>query len=88
MTEPARPIAWIALEEGTPVLGRGDEAIGKVASVVADEAKDIFSGITFRHGILDSEHFIAADLVDSITTEAVHVNLSADEAGKLDAYKA
>ena len=88
MTEPTQNIAWTALTEGTPVVARGGDEIGKVSTVVADEAKDIFSGIAFRHGILDSEHFIPADLVGSITPDAVHVNLDSNQARELDPYEA
>lgn len=88
MADSERPIAWTALETGTSVLANDGSEIGKVSTVVADENKDIFSGIAFRHGFFDSEHFIPADLVESITPDEVRIAMTPDEAGKLDPYDA
>ena len=81
-----RPIAWTALQPGTSVMASDGAEIGKVSTIVADENKDIFSGVAFRHGIFGSEHFIPADLVDRITDEQVFVNLTSQEAGELERY--
>jgi hypothetical protein len=83
MTDAGRPIAWMALDKGTPVYSSDGEEIGKVATVVADVQKDIFSGISFKHGLLGSEHFVPADAIGELTDQAVHLNLSADQAQAL-----
>ena len=83
MTDSEQNIAWTALEKGTPIVSSDGEEAGKVTTVVADEAKDIFSGISFRHRLLDSEHFIPADLVESITTKAVYVKLDSEAVKEL-----
>ncbi|MDQ4096210.1 MAG: PRC-barrel domain-containing protein [Actinomycetota bacterium] len=88
MADSDRPIAWTALEKGTSVLANDGSEIGKVSTVVADENKDIFSGIAFRHGFFDSEHFVPADLIETITPDEVRVALSSDDAGKLERYEA
>jgi uncharacterized protein YrrD len=80
VTDSERPIAWLALEKGTPVLDAGGDEIGKVSEIVADEQKDIFSGIRWRHGILGSQHYVPADLIETLTADAVHLRVSADEA--------
>ncbi|MDQ4144683.1 MAG: PRC-barrel domain-containing protein [Actinomycetota bacterium] len=86
MADSERQIAWTALEKGASVVANDGSEVGKVSTVVADEAKDIFSGIAFRHGFFDSEHFVQADLIETITSGEVRVRLSPDEAGKLDVY--
>jgi uncharacterized protein YrrD len=80
VTNDERPIAWLALENGTPVLDVNGDEIGKVSEVIADEQKDIFSGIRWRHGILGSQHYVPADMIDTLTADAVHLRLSADDA--------
>jgi uncharacterized protein YrrD len=83
MTDAERPIAWLALGKGTPVYSSDGEEIGKVSTVVADVQKDIFSGISFKHGLLGSEHFVPAEAIGELTDQAVHLNLSADQAQEL-----
>jgi hypothetical protein len=80
-------IAWIAVGKGHPVVDRNGEAIGKVSRVVADEQRDIFSGIAFRAGLLDPERFAPAALVDGITEEAVRLSIPAADAERLDAFE-
>lgn len=80
------PIAWLALEEGTPILASDGEEVGRVATVVADEQKDIFSGITFKPGLLDGERFIPAAAIDRLTQDAVHLNIPAADTEALEPY--
>lgn len=72
-----QPIAWLALKKGTPIVGADGEEVGKVTAVIADEQKDIFSGVTTRHGFLDKEHFVPASMIDNLTDDAVHLNVPA-----------
>ncbi len=81
-----RPIAWLALEEGTPIVANDGAEVGRVATVVADEQKDIFSGVTFRPGLLDGPRFIPAEAIDRLTATAVHLKISGSEAAALDPY--
>ena len=87
MAEQERPIAWSALSKGTTVTTADGEDVGKLSSVIADEQKDIFSGITFRHGLLNREHFVPADQVDTMTTERVKLRLSSQQAENLEPYE-
>ena len=73
-------IAWLALEKGTPVIDARGEEIGKVSDVVADEQKDIFSGIRWRHGLLGDQHYVPADLIEELTSDAVRLRVPGDEA--------
>jgi uncharacterized protein YrrD len=86
MNDEARPIAWAALEKGTPVATSDGQEVGKVSSVIADEQKDIFSGITFRHGFLDREHFIPAEKIANMTSGRVELQLSSQETENLEPY--
>src|SRR3954453_18581177 len=45
MDDLGAPIAYLALEEGTPVYASGGEEIGEVHHVLAAEDADIFDGI-------------------------------------------
>ena len=83
MADEDRPIAWSALEKGTPIYGADGEELGKVAHVIADDLKDIFSGITYRPHLFDSERFVPADLIDRLTRAAVRLKVSSEEAEKL-----
>lgn len=80
------PIAWLALDEGTPILASDGDEVGRVATVVADEQKDIFSGVTFKPGLLDGQRFVPAAAIDRLTESAVHLNISAAEAAELEPY--
>jgi sporulation protein YlmC with PRC-barrel domain len=80
------PIAWLALEEGTAVVTSDGTEVGRVTEVVADEQNDIFSGVAFRHGLLDGERFIPASAIERLTQVAVHLNIPAAQAEELEAY--
>lgn len=81
-----RPIAWLALEAGTPIVSSDGEQVGKVSEVIADREKDIFSGITFKPGLLDSAVFLPADKIGELTGSEVQITLSAAEVEQLDVY--
>lgn len=82
-----RPIAWTALKKGTPIHAADGEPLGKVSSVVADEQKDIFSGLTFRSGLFDAERFVPAELIRELTDGAVHLTISSRQAEGLEPFE-
>ena len=84
MSEQREPVAWTALEEGTPIVASGGEEIGRVTEVVGDLQKDIFSGVTFKHGLLDSHHFIPADAIASISADGVVLRIDAAQTETLE----
>jgi len=53
------PIAYVALEEGTPVYDRSGERIGVVEHVLADMAEDIFDGVIVHTLPLPGRHLLA-----------------------------
>ena len=80
MADEERQIAWRALDKGARVYSSDGAQLGKVSHVVADDLKDIFSGIAFQRGMLGDEIFVPAALVEQITTEGVHLSISGDQA--------
>jgi uncharacterized protein YrrD len=53
------PIAYLALEEGTPVYDRSGERIGVVEHVQADWQADIFDGVIVHTRPLPGRHLFA-----------------------------
>jgi uncharacterized protein YrrD len=85
VSERARPIAWTVLAKGMSIYASDGEELGKVADVVADLQRDIFSGLLLREGLLDSPRFVPADLIGEITTEGVTLSIrSADAKQRLE----
>jgi hypothetical protein len=76
-----RPISYLALEPGVPVLTASGSELGRVATVVQDDGLDIFTGIVVetRRG----RRFLAADHVGEITTARVETDLADDDADRL-----
>ena len=87
MSDAGAPIAWLALDTGTPIYSSDNTEIGKVGEVIADREKDIFSGITFRPGLLETSLFIPATAVESLAENEVRLNLTAAETGNLEPYE-
>ncbi|MEA2434472.1 MAG: hypothetical protein QOG54_1929 [Actinomycetota bacterium] len=77
----------MALEKGTSVLSSDGADVGKVSEVVADRQKDIFSGIAISSGLFSGDRFVPADQIDSITTEAVVLTTSEEQAESLEPYE-
>ena len=83
-----QPIAWMALDTGTPIVTSDGTELGRVHEVVADRQKDIFSGLTFRDGVLSGERFVPANAIDTITTDEVRLTVSSAEAEqKIEPYE-
>ena len=87
MPDEETPIAWRALERGARVYASDGEQLGRLSHVVADDLKDIFSGIAFQRGMLGDEVFAPAPLVQRITTDGVHLTVSTEEAEELGPFQ-
>lgn len=83
MSEEETPIAWLALKRGVPVFTSDGEEVGHVSSVVADEQKDIFSGVAFRDRLLSQERFAPAAVIGTLTTKGVHLTIDKSSAADL-----
>lgn len=75
MPDAETPIAWLALKRGTPIYTSDGQEVGHVSSVVADEQKDIFSGLAFRDHLLGRERFAPAAVIENLTTKGVHLSI-------------
>lgn len=81
------PISWMTLESGTRITTADGDEVGKVHEVIADRQKDIFSGVTFRDGLLSGIRFVAAELISAITTDEVRLSIpSAEAEDKIQPY--
>ncbi len=84
--EEEREIAWLAMPEKAPVVGRDGEEIGRAEGLLGDEGDDIFHGIVVKlaHGGRKVE--VREDRIPKITTRRVYTNLDAAELEGLPEY--
>src|SRR3954447_13256915 len=84
MEDLGAPIAYLALEEGTPVYASGGEHIGSVEHVLAAEDEDIFDGlvIDIRSGP-GGLRFVDAPEVGELHERGVVLKIDASAAEKL-----
>ena len=79
--ERGAPIAYMVLEEGTPVAGSDGAEVGKVKRVLADVESDIFDGL-----ILDTpegDRFVDAPQVGELFERLVVLEMTAEQAHNL-----
>lgn len=81
MTDEPTPIAYTALEPGTPVQSSDGEQFGTVVAVLVVEEVSVFDGIVVETS--GGTRFVDADHVGTITTAYVRTTLSADGAAQL-----
>jgi uncharacterized protein YrrD len=71
------PIAWVALEEGTPVYDPHQERIGVVERVLADQ--DIFEGLIVHTRPLPGHHLaVDADQISELHERGVLLSVERD----------
>jgi len=75
------PIAYTVLAEGTPVRSADGQDVGTVRRVLADQATDIFDGITVNTA--DGERFVDAPEIARLYERLVELTITADEARNL-----
>jgi uncharacterized protein YrrD len=67
MEDLGAPIAYTALEPGTPVYSSDGRELGKVEHVLADAGEDVFDGIVIDRSVLPGGHrFVDASQVGEI----------------------
>ena len=82
MSEPhGHPIAYTALQPGTPVQTSEGHQFATVQAVLVDEKVSVFDGIVVLTA--DGARFVDADEIDSIHTTHVRTTLSAEQAADL-----
>jgi len=80
------PVSWLLIEHGWKVLGSDGTEIGRVDEVIGDSGKDIFDGLSVSSGVFGRSRYVAAERVRSIYEGRVEVDVSADEAERLEIY--
>src|SRR5215217_2826342 len=81
MTDEPTPIAYTALEPGTPVQSSDGQQFGTVTAVLVVEEVSVFDGIVVETDA--GTRFVDADNVGTITTAYVRTTLSAADAASL-----
>jgi hypothetical protein len=78
-----RPISYMALSVGTPVLSSSSSEFGTVEHVLQIPEEDLFDGIAVKtkHGL----RFVDRDQITDITTTLVRSSLTDEEASNLPA---
>ena len=88
MPGPDDPVAWSYIEPGTPITGREGVRIGTVKAMLGTEMESIFHGIAIDPAEGGPLRVIPADMVTSLTTSEVRVQVGAEEIGGLAEYDA
>jgi hypothetical protein len=81
MPDASDPIAYTALQPGTPVHTSDGHPFATVESVLVDELVSVFDGIVVRTA--DGTRFVDADHIGSIYSTYVRTTLSAEQAANL-----
>jgi len=84
-----RPIAHLALEEGTPVYDRSGERVGVVDRVLTDHDGDIFEGVIIHTLPLPGRHLHANhDQIAELRERGVLLSVHRDALRELSASSA
>jgi hypothetical protein len=78
---PDHPIAYTALQPGTPVQTSDGSQFGTVDAVLVDEKVSVFDGIVIVTA--EGTRFVDADQIGTIYTSYVRTTLSAEQAANL-----
>ena len=81
MPDEPHPIAYTALQPGTPVQTSDGSPFGTVQAVLVDEKVSVFDGIVVQTA--EGPRFVDADQIGSIYTTYVRTTLSAGQAAEL-----
>ena len=81
MADDDHPIAYTALQPGTPVQTSDGYHFATVNAVLVDEKVSVFDGIVVQ--TTEGERFVDADQIGSIYTTHVRTTLSAEQAANL-----
>ena len=81
MPDEPHPIAYTALQPGTPVQTSDGQHFATVHAVLVDERVSVFDGIVVL--TTDGTRFVDADYVGTIYTTHVHTTLSEEQAAEL-----
>jgi hypothetical protein len=81
IVDEGRPISYMALAVGTPVVSASGTEFGKVHHVLQVPELDLFDGISVETH--DGLRFVDRDQIDEMTTTVVHCSLTDEEVASL-----
>jgi hypothetical protein len=79
--EEGRPVAYTALERGTPVTSRSGHIFGTLDRVLGDDRGFILHGIVVSTG--HGHRFVARNAIERMTTTEVHCALTDEQVREL-----
>lgn len=82
-----QPVSWRSLVYGTPVVSSDGQPVGTVREVLGDDAEDIFHGLRVKLSGENRDVLVAADVVSSLASDAVRVELTKASAEALPSYE-
>jgi hypothetical protein len=85
--EEEREVAWLAMPQKAPVIGKSGEEIGRMEELLGDKEDDIFHGIVLKLARGGHKVEVAADRIPKITTRRIYTDLAADELEHLPPIK-
>lgn len=77
------PIAWKAVEQGTPVFSSDGHAVGKVSKIVGDVDADVFTGLAISTHTFGSDRFVESDQVRGIYPDRIDLALTKEQIDRL-----
>lgn len=78
------PIAYLALQKGTPVYSSDGARLGRVTNIIADLQEDVFDGIVIEeHPGRSGHRFVDADQIHEMHTDGVVLKLNRERAAEL-----
>lgn len=81
MNDEARPVAYTAVEKGTPVTSQSGQTFGTLERVLDDDKGNILHGIVVKTG--RGLRFVARDSIELMTTRQIRCLLTDEQAGEL-----
>ncbi len=76
---PDQPIAWLAVQNETPVRSADGQTVGSLADLLGSEREDIFHGIIVHLDANGRQVFVPADDVTLMTPSYLDVAFTADQ---------
>lgn len=81
MNDEARPVAYTALEKGTPVASQSGQTFGTLERVLDDGKGNILHGIVVKTG--RGLRFVARESIELMTTRQIRCSLTNEQAREL-----
>ena len=82
----SQPVSWRSIVYETPVISSDNAKVGQVREVLGDEAEDIFHGIRVALTSGHRDVMVSAEVVASMSTTDVQVNLTRSQVDALPTY--